>query len=368
MTRRTGVRAGALGLVLVVGGAGIALATGLLPTSASAASGSADPAASTAPRSTATVSSRTMTVGEDLDGTLGYAGERKVVNNLRGTVTALPATGTVLARGDRLYEIDGRRRPILLYGAKPAWRSLEDGVENGADITQLERNLKALGYTRKGDKIDNEWDDDTTAAVKRWQKASGQTVDGVVDLGEMVFLPGAIRVTTLTAELGAGVGPGTPILSGTTDERVVTVDLAADRTDIVKVGDTVSIELADGTETPGTIREIGTVAEGGTDSFGNPADPTVTVTIGLDDPAASAAYTNSPVTAHIVRESRADVMAVPIAALLAVLEGGYAVEVVDASGSTHLVGVTTGIFQDGWVEVTPSSGDLTVGDEIVVPS
>jgi peptidoglycan hydrolase-like protein with peptidoglycan-binding domain len=368
VTRRTAVRAGALGLILVVGGAGLALATGLLPTSASAASGSADPAATSTPRSTATVTSRTMTVGEDLDGTLGYAGERKVVNNLRGTVTALPAKGTVLARGDRLYEIDGRRRPILLYGAKPAWRTLEDGVENGADITQLERNLKALGYTRKGDTIDNEWDDDTTAAVKRWQKASGQTVDGVVDLGEMVFLPGAIRVTTLAAELGSSVGPGTPILSGTTDERVVTLDLAADRTDIVMVGDTVSIELADGTETPGTIREIGTVAEGGTDSFGNPSDPTVTVTIGLDDPAASAAYTNSPVAVHIVRESRPDVMAVPIASLLAVLEGGYAVEVVDASGSTHLVGVTTGIFQDGWVEVTPSSGDLSVGDEIVVPS
>ena len=61
-------------------------------------------------------------------------------------------------------------------------------------------------------------------------------------------------------------------------------------------------------------------------------------------------------------------MAVPVAALLAVLEGGYAVEVVDASGSTHLVAVETGLFQDGWVEVTAPNGDLTVGDEIVVPS
>jgi len=76
----------------------------------------------------------------------------------------------------------------------------------------------------------------------------------------------------------------------------------------------------------------------------------------------------------IVRESRPDVMAVPVASLLAVLEGGYAVEVVDAGvtnntvPTTHLVGVTTGIFQDGWVEVTAPGGDLKVGDEIVVPS
>ena len=165
------------------------------------------------------------------------------------------------------------------------------------------------------------------------------------------------------------VGPGTPILTGTTDERVVTVDLAADRTDIVKVGDTVSIELADGSTTPGTIREIGTVAEGGDGRFGNPSTPTVTVTIGLDDPAASAAYTNSPVTVHIVRESRADVMAVPVASLLAVLEGGYAVEVVDAVGTTHLVGVTTGIFQDGWVEVTRAGRrSRRSATTIVVPS
>ncbi len=57
-----------------------------------------------------------------------------------------------------------------------------------------------------------------------------------------------------------------------------------------------------------------------------------------------------------------------MASLLAVLEGGYAVEVVDASGATHLVGVETGIFQDGWVEVTAPGGELSVGDEIVVPS
>jgi peptidoglycan hydrolase-like protein with peptidoglycan-binding domain len=368
VTRRTILRAGVLGAVLIGGGAMVAIGTGTLPAPASAADGTSASAGPVVDRSTATVTSRTMTVDEELDGTLGFAGERRVVNGLIGTVTGLPATGKVLAQGDRLYELDGRRRPILFYGARPAWRTLEDGVTDGHDITQLEQNLKDLGYTRKGDVIDTEWDDDTTRAVKRWQKATGQTVDGIVEQGEVVFLPGAVRVTDLIAELGANVGPGTPILSGTTDERVVTVDLAADRTDIVKVGEAVEIELADGSTTPGTIQEIGTVAESGTDAFGNPISPSVAVTIGLDDPAESAAYTNSPVTVRIVRDSRDDVMAVPVASLLAILEGGYAVEVVDPSGSTHLVAVETGLFQDGWVEVTAPNGDLTVGADVVVPS
>ena len=361
-------------VVLVAAAAAVGFATGVLPVSTSAADGSSPSTAPASARTTAKVTTRTMTVGETLDGTLGYAGERRVMNNLAGTITSLPKTGTVLARGDRLYEIDGRRRPILFYGTRPAWRTMEKGAASGYDIKQLEQNLKILGYTRKGDRIDTKWDADTTAAVKRWQKASGQTVDGVVESGEVVFLPSAIRVTELSAQLGSGVGPGTAVMNGTTDERVVTVDLAADRTDIVKAGDAVTIELANGSTTPGTVAEIGTVAEGGTDAFGSPSNPTVKVTITLTDPAASAQYTNSPVTVTIVRESRPDVMAIPVASLLAVLEGGYAVEVVDAGGTnstgptTHLVGVKTGIFQDGWVEVTAPGGDLKVGDQIVVPS
>ena len=49
-----------------------------------------------------------------------------------------------------------------------------------------------------------------------------------------------------------------------------------------------------------------------------------------------------------------------------IAEGGYAVEVADADGSTHLVGVETGIFDDGWVEVT--GGGLEEGLAVVVPS
>ena len=44
-------------------------------------------------------------------------------------------------------------------------------------------------------------------------------------------------------------------------------------------------------------------------------------------------------TVHVVREARENVLAVPVQALVALLEGGYAVEVVDAAGATHLVAV-----------------------------
>jgi multidrug efflux pump subunit AcrA (membrane-fusion protein) len=59
---------------------------------------------------------------------------------------------------------------------------------------------------------------------------------------------------------------------------------------------------------------------------------------------------------------------VPVNALLALLEGGYAVEVAAEDGTTSLVGVEVGLFADGWVEITDATDPgLEEGDEVVVP-
>ena len=47
-----------------------------------------------------------------------------------------------------------------------------------------------------------------------------------------------------------------------------------------------------------------------------------------------------------------DVLAVPVTALLALAGGGYGVEVIDHSGHTRLIGVTTGAFAGGRVQVS----------------
>jgi peptidoglycan hydrolase-like protein with peptidoglycan-binding domain len=347
-----------LGVALVGGCGGPIAADGRSP-GATVSGGSTAPAPSTA-----TVERRTLTIEQELDGTLGYEGKRSAIGQLAGILTWLPAEGAILDRGDRLYEVDGTSRAILLYGSRPAYRTLKAKVANGPDVRQLEENLAALGYLKRKE-VDSHWDADTTRAVKRLQKASGQRRDGSIDSGEVVFLPGPVRVTARPLPLGTALMPGGVVLSGTGDSRSVTVDLAADRTDLLALGSKVTIELPDGSTTPGTVREIGAVATAGSDAMGNATTPTVTVTVTLDDPAASAVYANAPVTVRVVRETRPDVLAVPVNALVALLEGGYAVEVVADDGSTHLVGVELGIFQDGWVEV---QGDLEPGQRVVIPS
>ena len=76
-------------------------------------------------------------------------------------------------------------------------------------MRQLERNLVALGYDPDGEiEVDEEFDWATAAAVRRWEEDRGVTGDGVVELGEIVFLPAPRRIGTHEAALGSACNPG----------------------------------------------------------------------------------------------------------------------------------------------------------------
>lgn len=355
---RRAIVAGA-GLVLVVGVGAVAASSGALTGLAVPSGASADPSATPSSEvTTAEVVRRAMETSADLDGTLGYEAARDVLAGVPGTVTRLPAEGRVIERGQVLYELDGTVRPRLLYGDRPMWRELNEDVSDGMDVRQLELNLKALGYAPKGMQVNRHWDDDTTTAVKRWQKATGRTRDGSLDASDLVFLPGAVRVQEAKVDVGSSVGPGTPMYAATTATRVVTLDLSASRQDLVQPGQEVQVELPDDTTVAGTVREIGRVATATQDG-----STTVPVTIDLDPAAELPDLDAAPVTIHVVTERHDDALAVPVNALLALLEGGYAVEVVDEDGSHRYVRVETGLFEDGLVEVTGqglAAGDLVV--------
>jgi hypothetical protein len=362
--RRRPVVAGlvAVAAVAVVGGA---VASGAVPATALFGPGSADPAASPAAAATvetAPIEERTMAATVELDGTLGYDRDLSVVAGSGGTLTALPAPGRIIGRGGRLYELDGRRHPVLFLRNRPLWRSLDEDSDDGIDIQLIEANLKALGHAPSGMKVDRHWDVKTTTAVKRWEKATGQKRDGAIALGDVIILPTALRVRETTAQLGSQVGPGTPILSATSATKIVTVELATTDRDRLAAGSAVSITLPDDTVIAGTVRSIGRVAT--VPDQGKSA--TVPVTIDLDDPAAAPDLDRAPVTVHVTTESHPGVLAVPVDALVALLEGGYAVEVVEAGGARRYVAVEIGLFDANRVEI--SGAGLQAGDRVVVPA
>ena len=77
--------------------------------------------------------------------TLGYAGSYPVTGQGSGTLTWLPSPGRVIGQGQALYQTGNGSPVVLLYGSVPDWRSLDEGT-TGADVSQLNHDLVALGY------------------------------------------------------------------------------------------------------------------------------------------------------------------------------------------------------------------------------
>jgi len=129
--------------------------------------------------STAVVARTDLATTIQAAGTLGYAGSYELVNQAAGRfITALPAAGRVLARGEIVYEVDGTAIP-LFYGPRPMWRDLGAGVTPGPDVAQLDDNLIALGFDDGGRlTASDQFTAFTGAAVRAWQRARGIAATG----------------------------------------------------------------------------------------------------------------------------------------------------------------------------------------------
>lgn len=330
-----------------------------------AATGTRDNGAATATR---TVQRRSLSQTTSVSGTLGYAGSHPVLSQAHGTLTWLPAVGQVIGQGRVLYRVDGKP-VVLLYGSSPAYRALDDGATAGQDVRQLNHDLVALGYVTSSE-LDPHSDEFTWATrlgLERLQRALGVTGTGELALGDYVFLPAAARISAVTAKLG---GPaGGQVLTATSTARQVTVDLDAAQQSQVKVGDSVTITLPDNRTTPGRVSSVGTVAATPPSSGSNGSDntpPTITVHIAPTHPGATGTLDQAPVQVAITTATVHDVLVVPVAALLALSSGGYAVEVVDTRH--HLVPVSLGLFDDADGLVQVSGSGLAAGQHVVVPA
>jgi hypothetical protein len=279
--------------------------------------------------------------------------------------TMLPAVGRVVRRGETLYTVDGKPG-LLLYGSVTAWRAFAAGMSPGRDVAELNANLRALGYGNalSGDTFGGA----TRAAIVSLQQSHGLDQTGELLLGSVIFKPGAVRVTSVQATLGATVQPGV-VLGVSSTARQVTIALDAAQQSSIKVGDRATITLPNNETTPGVVSSVGSVATTpSSDGGGQSQTPTVDVQIRPTNPAATGRLDQAPVQVSITTASVKNVLVVPVNALVALAGGGYAVETVDGAGVHRLVAVGLGLFDDaqGLVEVTDTS--LVAGQHVVVPS
>jgi peptidoglycan hydrolase-like protein with peptidoglycan-binding domain len=349
---RSGARLRAVGAasVVIVASAGVIAALGFGGDSDQGKPNQRSPA-------TATITRQTLVDTKTVDAELGYGPSHSVPNRLSGTLTWLPEVGAVIGRGQTLYRVDDR--PVMLmFGTLPAYRDLGSG-DTGPDVRQLEENLAALGYS--GFTVDQDLTSATATAVSRWQHDRGLPQSGRVTLGTVVFGPGEIRIASLKAATGEPAPPGQAVLAYTGTARVVTVQLDLADQRLATTDAAVTVALPDGTRALGKIDRTYTVIESSQNPNSSPQTK-LELIVSLSDPNAGAGLQQASVDVIFKASERKDVLTVPVAALVALAEGGYGVEIIDGT-SSHYVAVETGLFAGGRVEIRGEglADGMTVG-------
>lgn len=362
------------------------------------------------------VTRTTLTERTQVDGQLGYGTEIPLPVKATGTVTGLPEAGTTAERGDTLLRVDDRP-VVLLYGSLPMYRDLgltttasgtgttdgeaasgerkpdggtgdtaaaspsapptppaTTGGEGGSgagsatttelkgmDVLQFETNLAALGHT--GFTVDETFTAKTADAVERWQKSLGMPETGTVGIGDVIYSAGKVRIGRPGVRLGEAVAENALTYTGTARKVVVNAS-AADASWAVR-GTAVRVRLPDGKTVRGEVASVGRQAsapEGGSGEDGSgQGGATVPVTVTIKDQKSVGRLESGPVTVEYVGREAKDVLTVPVAALVALAEGGHGLETADGG----FIAVKTGLFADGKVEVSGSA--VRAGLKVRIP-
>ncbi|GGM23673.1 hypothetical protein GCM10010129_80100 [Streptomyces fumigatiscleroticus] len=120
-----------------------------------------------APSAQTTLIRRTdLSDSQELPGTLGYGAPVTVKGAGKGLITALPASGSTVTRGETLYRVDDQ--PVMVfYGDTPVFRTLDKARGPAADRgtgSTASAGLAAAGRTAAG------------------RTAEGRTADGAAGL------------------------------------------------------------------------------------------------------------------------------------------------------------------------------------------
>ncbi|MGL5857939.1 MAG: peptidoglycan-binding protein [Angustibacter sp.] len=331
------------------------------------------PAAVTA-TDTAQVTRGTLRSLLRVTGSLGYLESQSLSARREGTITALPKPGAVLRRGDTLAEVNLRPIPIF-YGALPVFRTLQVGT-TGPDVSQLERNLTALGFG-EGLLVNEKFTSATAQAVRAWQKNLGVEQTGKVEPGDVAAVAGAVRVSTAEVGVGASVAATDAVLVVTSIRRGVTVDLDAAKAPYAAVGSTVVVTPSIGDPLTGRIRSLTPITGGdggansgsdesgeGNGGGGKSGGPKVRLLVEVTKEKRTLRYDTLSTSVDLIAEKRRNVLSVPVEALVAVDAGKFVVTIIDSTARRQ-VRVTTGMFAEGRVEVV---GELKAGDDVEVPT
>lgn len=358
MNRRTYL-ASAIAMTILAGAAITSAATNVLSSKAESAT---EQPASPVAAETATVQKGDLSSERQFKATVSFGDQWTITTAAAGTITQQHPVGTTVDFGEALLRI-GDKPLFLGEGEMPMFRTLskvdtgtrdENGkrVEllSGPDVAQLQWFLRKAGFDADDRlAVDGIFGAITETAVKAWQESVGLQATGQVNNSQLVFAPGPVRIAD-ESQLGATFAE----LKVTNATSAVLVDTSNRDRASLPIGGEVAVELPDGSLSSGTVSS----QEQATASDGTAVWRT---TVAVDGELPGSASTATVTVTEVAAQG---VLLVPVGALLALAEGGFAVEI-PGDTTTTLVRVEVGEVLDGRAEI---SGNITEGDQIVIPA
>jgi peptidoglycan hydrolase-like protein with peptidoglycan-binding domain len=148
-----------------------------------------------------------------------------------------------------------------------------------------------------------------------------------------------------SGDSGPASGGNGPVMTTTSTNLVVTVDVSAGEQGVTRVGARVPVVMPSGATVDGRVVKIGQAT-----SAGGGGGSTVPITIHLDKHENGRDLDQATVSVTFIEKTARHVLSVPVTALLAQPGGRYAVQEATAPGK--LIDVRLGTFATGYVRVS----------------
>jgi hypothetical protein len=251
-------------------------------------------------------------------------------------------------------------------------QSREAGKESGVDATEqlaIDNAQKAYDDTLESYNEGVDRDAELAKAREELNELQLSSISETFSPTNAFASKTPIIAGSIINDLGSAVALNSPLynISSVGIEVVFQVDATDQET--VTLGKNVEIELPTDERVPTVITFIDQVVTQ------TQAGDFIEVVLEVLNPEEVEAYDQAPVKVFLTTEVSENVLYVPVNALLALAEGGYALEVYAgvAEGSTFegesgvdttYVAVEIGVFTDGFVEVI---GNIQEGQLVVVP-
>jgi hypothetical protein len=346
--------------------------------------------------STTTVVRTDLTTTATYTATVGFDALQTVSGEGSGIITHLPAAGSVIKRGQPLYWVN-EQPVVVFYGTTPLFRTLQVPHPNaaqaslqsaqaallaaqqalstaekqkpvnpvtvaqdsaavaqaqntvntgqtalnqastpltGQDVAMVAANLAALGDLPVSEADTSTWTEALSQAVRDFQRSAGMADTGTLAPGQVVVVPGPSRVGAVTAHVGDPAS--SPVLSLTGTTELITFTGKGD----LHAGQPITVSTATGAQLSGRIVTVA------------PAGSSLQVRAKADNPGTMPASGSLSVT--VITASRPGVLAVPVEALLALANGGYALQ----TPAGLLLPVSIGLISNDQVEVSGAGVDV----------